>query len=422
MGKRFVTLALLGLLAVATASSNEIRMGRPDRLGMSVARMARIDTLMEREIREGRLAGAVCLLARHGKIAYYKAFGTQDVATGTPMTKDTIFRVYSMTKPITSVGLMMLYEEGLFRLSDPVAWYLPEFKNAVVAVEEIDPDTGKAAFKTVPVRRPIIIRDLLRHTSGISYGPPPDTTLGKMYKEADLFNPDRTLEQMVKRLSDLPLMYQPGTMYEYGFSVDVAGRLIEVLANMPYEQYIKQRILDPLGMNDTAFYVPQGKAIRLAGLYRAGDDGKIGPVPPGDDLAWDFLQPHAMPSPGGGLVSTAADYVRFAQMLLNGGELGNVRLLSPKTVELMTQNHLVDGIDKPWWGPAEFGLGFAIEQDPGTAGQIGSKGTFGWGGAASTRCWIDPKEDMVTLLMVQILGDCPLEDLFKIVAYQAIKE
>lgn len=422
MRKVYTVVALLGLVVVQAASSNEIRAGRPERLGMSPDRMVRIDNLMEREIAEGKLAGAVCLLARHGKVAYFKAFGSQNVAEGTPMSKDTLFRIYSMTKPVTSVGLMMLYEEGLFRLSDPVEWYLPEFKDAVVAVEEAEPDSGDASFKTVPARRPIIVRDLLRHTSGISYGPPENTTLGKLYKEADLFNPERTLEQMVKRLSELPLLYQPGTMYEYGFSVDVAGRLIEVLSGVPYEQFLKERIFDPLDMKDTGFCVPLEKADRLAALYRAGKGGKLENVPSDEALAWDFLEPHAMPSPGGGLVSTAGDYIRFAQMLLNRGELGNIRLLSPKTVELMTQNHLVDGIDTPWWAPSGFGLGFAIEREPGAEGQLGSEGTFGWSGAASTRCWIDPKEDMVLLLMVQILGDCPLEELFKIVAYQTLVE
>lgn len=420
--KRLFAIVLLLSVATPSASPDEIPAGRPERLGMSETRMANINTLIQREIEEGRLAGAVCVIARHGQIAYLNAFGQQDVGKGVPVSEDTIFRIYSMTKPVTSVGLMMLYEQGLFRLSDPLEWYLPEFKDAAVAVEDADPDTGEKTFKTVAARRPIIIRDLLRHTSGISYWPPTDTTLGKLYQEADLFNPERSLEEMVKRLSELPLMYQPGTMYEYGFSVDVAGRLIEVLAGMPYAQFVKERILDPLEMHDTGFHVPKNKAHRLATLYRAEQDGKIGPVPAGEELAWDFLSPHPMPSPGGGLVSTARDYLRFAQMVLNGGALGNVRLLSPKTVELMTQNHLVDGIDKPWWAPAGFGLGFAIEDEPGTEGVIGSEGTFGWSGAASTRCWIDPKEDMVVLLMVQILGDCPLEERFKIVAYQAIVE
>jgi len=415
-------LAMLGLLVAANALSDELRAGRPGRLGMSAERMDRIDALLQRHVDEGRAVGAVGVVARHGRIAYCRAFGNQDGESGTPMRKDSIFRVYSMTKPITSVGLMMLYEEGRFRLKDPVEWYLPEFKDAKVAVEEVDPATGKRTFKTVPARRPIIIRDLLRHTSGISYGPPNDTTLGKMYEEADLFNPERTLQEMVSRLSELPLLYQPGTMYEYGFSVDVAGRLIEVIANKPYEVFLKERVFDPLGMKDTAFYVPETEVGRLAGLYRANGQGKVEPVPSGEGIAWNFLKPPTMPSPGGGLVSTADDYLQFAQMLLNGGKLGKARLLSPKTVELMTQNHLVKGIDKPWWGPSEFGLGFFVEEEPGTAGQIGSKGTFGWSGAASTHCWVDPNEEMITLFMVQILGDTPLPELFKIVAYQTIEE
>ncbi len=411
---------LLGMLVLAAASAEEIRAGRPERLGMASDRLARIDALMEREIDAGRLAGSVCVVARHGKIAYYRAFGKQDLLSDTPAAKDTMFRIYSMTKPITSVALMLLYEEGRFRLSDPVAWYLPEFDHAVVALEDPQGAAASAAFKTVPVNRPIIIRDLLRHTSGISYWPPANTTLAKMYKEADLFNPNRTLEAMVKRLSELPLLYQPGTRFEYGFSVDVVGRLIEVLAGMPYERFVKERVLDPLGMKDTVFWAPEEKAARLAGLYRAREGGKIGPLNSDEELAWDFTKPRAMPSPGGGLVSTAGDYLHFAQMLLSGGALGNVRLLSPKTVELMTQNHLVDGITKSWDAPAGFGLGFGIERDPGAAGVIGSEGTFGWSGAASTRCWIDPKEDMVAILMVQIFGDCPLEELFKIAVYQAI--
>lgn len=420
--KRLVIMFVLAcMVCVVTVSADEIKTAPPQKVGLSAERMERIDGLLQRHVADGKAVGAVGLVARHGKIAYCKAFGNQDAETCVPMTTNTIFRVYSMTKPITSVGLMMLYEEGRFRLQDPLFWYLPEFKDMKVAVEEKDPETGETTFTTVPTRRHIIIRDLLRHTSGISYNPPPETTLGKMYLEANLFTPDQTLEELVNKLSKLPLVYQPGTRYEYGFSVDVIGRLIEVISGQPYEVYMKEQVLDPLGMTDTAFYVPEEKVSRFAQLYQASEDGTLKPVPVGEGLAWPFLKPTAMPSPGGGLVSTARDYLRFAQMLLNGGELDGVRLLSPKTIELMTQDHL-QGIEKPWWGPAEFGLGFYVEQDPGTAGQIGSKGTFGWSGAASTQCWVDPEEDMITLFMIQTLGDCPLTELFKITAYQTIVE
>ncbi len=417
--KRLVCLTVLFCLLVgAVASADEMKMGNPKKLGLSGERMGRIDAMLERNIAEGKAVGAVGVIARHGKIAYLKAFGQQDCDNGPAMGEDTIFRVYSMTKPLTAVGLMMLYEQGLFRLEDPVWWYLPEFKDMKVAVEETDAKTGEKVFTTVPAERAITVRDLLRHTSGIGYGAPPETTLGKMYEEAKLFDPSCTLAEIVKKLSELPLMYHPGKYYEYGFSIDVAGRLIEVLSGKPYDVYMKEHLFDPLGMMDTGFYVPAEKMARFAGLY-CMKENKLEAVPVGEKIAWDFTKPPTMLSPGGGAVSTARDYLKFAQMLLNKGEFNGVQFLSPKTIQLMTEDHLGD-IARPWWAPKELGLVFSIEKEPGTEGKLGSKGTFGWSGAASTQCWVDPSEDMVTLFMVQVLGDCYLPELFKITAYQTI--
>lgn len=403
----------------------------PEAVGLSGSRLARIREVMERHVAEKRIPGAMGLVARRGKIAYQEVFGMADVEAGKPMRLDTIHRIYSMTKPVTSVAVMMLYEEGKFQLNDPVAKYLPEFAKMQVGVEEKDPQTGQMVLKTVPAKRPITIRDLLRHTAGLTYGVFGDTLVDREYRKARILS-NPSLADFVTQLSRIPLLYEPGTRWHYSVSVDVLGRLVEVLSGKPFDQFLQERIFNPLQMNDTAFYVPANKRDRFAKLYSPTRDGKIQPAPicstPQECLAKfpnavpSLHEPPAMPSGGGGLVSTAHDYLRFCQMLLNQGQYDGKRLLGRKTVQLMTSDHLGS---IPGMSPGNgFGLGFAVSKEPGVAGMMGSPGEYNWGGAAGTRFWIDPKEELIGIYMIQILPHTGLEygSEFRVLTYQAIAD
>jgi CubicO group peptidase (beta-lactamase class C family) len=422
MCRRCCVLGVVFLALVSLAvSAEDLAVTAPEEVGLSKERLDRIGRFMRKTVADKRAAGAVALVARHGKIAYCEAFGMQNTETDTPMAKDTIFRIYSMTKPIVTVGVMMLYEEGRFRLGDPIGNYLPELRDMKIAKEKIDSETGEKTLSLVPPKHPITIRDLLRHTAGLPYNLPPDSPAGKMYRDANLFGRNQTLAQLIEALGKRPLSTEPGTVMEYGYSTDVLARLIEVLSGLHLDDYLEQRILRPLGMNDTGFYVPAKKAERFAALYALRPDGVIHPVLARNRLNWDYLKRPTLLSGGGGLVSTAPDYAVFCQMLLNKGELDGLRLLSPKTVELMTQNHLTNGVSSGWLQHIGFGLGFFVEPEPGVMGEIGSKGTYGWSGGANTRFWIDPEEELITVFLVQTFGSpYPPADTFKNLAYQAI--
>lgn len=406
MKRLAVLIALTVVLAAPRAGADPgLPTATPSELGLSQERLDRVSDRIRSDIEEGRAAGVVAIIARHGRVGWFEAHGKQDLDSGTPMRKDTIFRLYSMTKPITSVALMILYEEGHFRMKDPVADYLPEFKDVKVAVEKEDPETGEKTIEEVAPERPMTIRDLLRHTSGLDYGGAPGTPRFKRFQEADLWDPNRTLEDFTKVLAGLPLRHHPGTVWEYGFSTDVAARLVEVFSGMPLDRFIDERICKPLGMVDAGFYVPEEKWNRFAALYRWPKGGTLELMPvEANLLRHDFSKRPVFLSGGGGMVSTAADYLRFSQMLLNRGELDGVRILSPKTVDFMTKNHL-EGLDSGWMAAATFGLGFFVEPKPGVMNEVGSGNTFGWGGAANTRFWIDPKEDLVGIYMVQAFSD-----------------
>ena len=410
----------LTLGAVIPFGDRELPRATPEEVGFSSERLTRIDDFMERHLAANRMAGAVVLIARRGKVAYFEAFGKQDLKAGKPMAKDVIFRIYSMTKPITSVGVMMLYEEGRFGLNDPISKYVPELKDLEVGVEGTDPKTGEPRFTTVASERDMTIRDLLRHTSGLTYGIFGDSAVDKMYVEAEVLNRDGTMADTVEKLSKLPLKHQPGADWTYGMSTDVLGRFIEVISGMGLDEFFEKRIFGPLGMTDTGFYVPPEKKDRLATLYAPNEDRTIRLSDP--ETVQDFQVPPTWISGGGGLVSTTADYFRFCQLLLNGGEFEGVRLLGPRTVGLMTRSHTT-GIDMgPWLPRFRFGLGFLIYPDPGDVGAIVSEGTHAWGGYASTRFWIDPREEIVGLFMVQILPDrgVPFGERLMVLTYQAI--
>jgi CubicO group peptidase (beta-lactamase class C family) len=397
----------------------------PEDVGVSSARLIRIDDFIERHLETHHFAGAVTLVARRGKTVQFKAYGMQDIAAGVPMSKDSIFRIFSMTKPITSVAVMMLFEKGFFLLDDPVSIFLPEFKDLEVGLEEVDTTTGGRVLKTVPAKREVTIRDLLRHTSGLTYGIWGTSLVDKMYLDKGVLKRDGTIQDRVARLGTIPLKHQPGAVWEYSVSTDVLGRLVEVVSGQQFDVFLEERIFTPLRMKDTDFFVPPEKLDRLTVAYTPNDDNTaISPHEPGRTR--DHSKEPTFFSGGGGLVSTAADYLRFAQMLLNGGELDGVRILGPATIELMTRNHLSnisDRGDLDWYGTGlGFGLGFWIGPDRGLSGLAVSKGSFGWGGMAQTTFWVDPQEQLIGIFLTQILPESPLpyRELFKPVVYQAI--
>lgn len=403
----------------------------PETVGLSSNRLAHIRSVMSKHVAEKRIPGASGLIARRGKIAYQETFGMADVEAGKPMRMDTIHRIYSMTKPITSVAVMMLYEEGKFQLNDPVGKYLPEFAKMQVAVEEKDPQTGKPVMKTSPAKRPMTIRDLLRHTAGLTYGVFGDTLVDQQYRKARILG-QANLAEFVTQLSAIPLQYEPGTRWHYSVSVDVLGRLVEVLSGKPFDQFLQERIFAPLEMNDTGFTVPASKKDRLAKLYTLTKEGQLQPSPicatPQEciekfpNAVPSVFQSLGMLSGGGGLTSTAYDYLRFCQMMLNNGQLGGKRLLSRKTVQLISSDNLGT---IPGLGPGTgFGLGFAVSKAPGEAGMMGSPGEYNWGGAAGTRFWIDPQEELIGIFMIQILPHTGLEygSEFRVLTYQSIAD
>ena len=371
------------------------RAERPEDVGLSTERLARLTKITQDHVEAGRLPGAVILLARYGKIAYFESFGHRDRDKGLAMTRDALFRIYSMTKPITSVAVMMLHEEGHFQISDPVSRYLPELAKLKVGSEGTDASTGQKTFEAVDARRQITIQDLLRHTSGFTYGSRGEGPVNRMYRDAKIGSRDNTNAELVTKLGELPLLYQPGTRFEYGVSTDVLGRLVEVVSGKPLGPFFEERIFRPLGMRDSGFFVTPDNLARAAQPWpRPGG----APMTPRFDVA---LRPR-YESGGGGLVSTTEDYLRFCLMLLHGGEWSGVRLLGKKTVEYMTADHLVS-IPVATSGLG-FGLGFQVRRDAGIAGIAGSVGEYGWAGNAGTLFWIDPKEQLIALYMIQV-GD-----------------
>jgi CubicO group peptidase (beta-lactamase class C family) len=422
--KNWLRVCLVLMTLGVSTSAQMLQPAAPEQAGLSKQRLDRIKTAMEKVVAEKRLAGGVGLIVRRGKIAYFETYGMADREAGKPMAKDSIFRIFSMTKAVTAVAVMSLYEEGRFTLTDPVARYLPEFATMTVALEKDDPVTRKRVLShTVPAERPITILDLLRHTSGLDYAGPHDATGELIYQRlglAPIGGAAFPLSEFVKKVAQTPLVHQPGTIWDYGLSIDVLGRLVEVVSGQTLDQFFANRILKPLRMDDTGFFVPVPKASRLAALYNPTPEGTVQRAPDRDQES-PKTKPVTLMG-GAGLLSTAADYTRFATMLLNGGELDGVRILSPKTVSLMRSDVLGDlpragGILAPGYG---FGLTFAVSHGPGATAAIGSKGEYFWGGAAGTTFWIDPEEQMVGVFMMQTMFDMGTGLLFKQLAYQTI--
>jgi CubicO group peptidase (beta-lactamase class C family) len=398
----------------AVSAPRDLAMAKPEDAGMSSERLKRLSAAMQKVIDDKQLAGITTMIARHGRIVHFETFGHQNIETKTPMAKDTIFRIYSMTKPITGVALMMLYEEGKFRLSDPVEKYIPEWKGMKVAS-----GYGSTEPATEPANHPMTIRELMSHTGGLSYGIFSESQVDKMYRDASVLDTDSTLKDMIAKLAKIPLRQQPGTKWHYSISVDVQGYLVEVLSGQPFDQFLQTRLFGPLRMKDTAFWVPEDKAKRFAQVYNYDPDGSL-VAREGFSGGANYLKPPKFHGGGGGLVSTTTDYMRFCQMLLNGGELDGVRILSPTTVKLMASNQLPKAIPEMAPGTG-FGLDFAVVHDPVEAGAY-SVGEYYWGGAAGTWFWIDPVEDLVFVGMIQQFGDKrpDLRPVSKQLTYQAI--
>jgi len=392
---------------------------KPESVGLSSARLERMKTVMQTYVERGQFAGVLTLIARQGQVAHLETFGWQELETRRPVTEDTIFRIYSMSKPITSAAAMMLCERGKLRLWDPVSRYIPEFKD--MQVMACRPDGG---YDLVPARREVTVHDLMTHSGGLSYGGDEHSVLDKLYRDT-LRRIDRkgdTLEKWMQAFvrARLPLAFQPGTDFRYSFSIDVLGYIVQLASGKPFDAFLKEHIFDPLDMPDTAFWVPPEKMDRFAVTYGPAQGGGLKVV---DPLGGDITNPNVAPFGGGGLVSTAPDYFRFGQMLLNGGELEGVRLLGRKTVEWMLQNHLPEGVHPMGEHCNGFGLGGAVLLHPGLSHRPGSAGKFGWGGAANTEWWIDPAEQLNCIIMLQYMPcfTIPIVEDFAQIAYQALE-
>ena len=419
-----LTRPLVLLLFVASLCAEPLAIVQPDTVGLAPDRLARITAAIEHDVAEGNVIGASGLIARRGQIGYFEARGLANREEKTPLRTDSIFRIYSMSKPITSAALMMLHEEGKFSIKDPASKYIPELKGQKVMVESRgfpgDPERGRQ----VPAKRAITVQDLMRHTAGFTYGYFGGSAVDKMYMDASILGTDQTLADMAKKLMSLPLLYHPGEKFHYSIAVDVQGRLVEALSGERFDKFLSRRIFEPLGMKDTGFWVPKEKQARFSELYTPGKKGQ--PLAVADpDRSKRYLEPGTFHSGGGGLVSTAEDYLRFCQMFLNGGTFDGQRLLSRKTVELMTRDHLTDIPEAGRRGGGYgFGLGYAVHVDQARSGSAASLGEYNWGGAAGTKFWIDPEEEMIGVYMVQILPHSGLRygNTFKQLSYQAIAD
>lgn len=430
--RRLSAIILLTLSFSSLALSQSLPVTAPDEVGISTERLDRLSGVMQSYVDADRIAGGAGIIMRNGKVVYHHAFGKADRETGKTMNTDNIFRIASMTKAITSLAVMMLYEEGHFLLDDPISRYIPAFDRKMKVL--VPSNSEDKSYELEPVNQPITIRHLLTHTSGITYGFMGQEHIAQIYKESGisdgLIETEGTIGEMVKKLASLPLIKQPGEAWQYGLSTDVLGYLVEVVSEQPLDEFFRERIFEPLNMHDTYFFIPEDKLHRLASVYTPAEDGgieklsservELGPVL--FSTTYHYKGPETYFSGGAGLVSTTTDYARFLQMLLNGGILDGTRILSPKTIELMTSNQIGDlNIGNPGM---KFGLGFSIDAGPGTSGQIGSPGIYAWGGFFNTTYWVDPVENIVAILMTQQFpnNNVDILDKFRVMTYQAVVE
>lgn len=402
----------------------------PEDAGMSSDRLARIAPIMEDFVKDNRLPGVMTLLKRRGKIVHFGKFGLMDIEAGRPMEEDAIFRIYSMTKPITSVAIMMLLEEGRVGLTDLVSRYIPAFGKTKVYA-----GMGVLGLQLVNQQPEMTLHHLMTHTSGLSYGWYFDSPVEALYRQSKVrpFDRDVSLQEIIESIAEIPLLFQPGTQWRYSIATDVLGHIVQVVSGMPLDTFFKERIFIPLGMDDTDFYVPADKVGRLAQIY--GSEGLFSPQPIPPEAVMgiaDITRPTKSPAGGGGLASTLADYLKFCDCLLANGVYdgggGGGRLISRKTLAWMTANHIPDALMPIFLGPTErdhgFGLGFRVTTDLGKRRRLSSVGEFGWGGAANTYFWIDPAEELIGLMMTQHmpLSPYPVTERFRNMAYQAIAD
>jgi CubicO group peptidase (beta-lactamase class C family) len=426
MMRRFARALVLVALFGSVLTAQQLPTAAPESVGISSERLDRMHKNMQAFVDRHEAGGIVTLVAREGKVVDLQTFGFQDVGARKPMRTDTIFRIASMSKAITTVGVMMLYEEGKLSLTDPVSKFIPSFKNQKVI--SVAPN---GTVTTVPAQRDITIRDLLTHRSGLSYGFANNGPVGDAYRKGGVSDgltvTQGTLAENIDRLAAAPLVQQPGGPWHYGLSTDVLGRVIEVVSGMSFDAYLRERILKPLAMNDTSFDVPDAKWARLAVVYAPDGSGGVRPMKDPETFVNTIMSPDAYYrspkryfSGGAGLTSTISDYARLCQMLLNGGELDGSRLLSPKTVELMRTSHTSD-LPTGGGGPgSNFGLGFRITTDLGATQTLGSPGMYGWGGIYGTSFWIDPTERMLGVMMVQRYPGSTVGGAFQTLTYQAL--
>ena len=411
---RFAIIARVTLASIVLATSTslapqtdhqtvDLTAVKPETVGFSSERLERLHALMQQTVDQKQIAGIVTILARHGKIVDYRTYGDRDMASNAPMTKDAIFRDFSMTKPVTGVAMMILYEEGKWLPSDPIAKYIPEFAHLKV-FKGVDAD-GKMILVD-PDHAPTM-RELMSHTAGFTYGFFGNTPVDKAYRDAKVFD-SKNLQEFIEKIAQIPLLYQPGKGWTYSVSMDIEGYIVEKLSGQSLPDFMREHIYQPLGMKDAGFYVPAEKRSRFVTLYITGPNGElVADSAPG--MANNYTEQPTMPSGGGGMVSTAEDYYRFAQMLGNGGELNGVRILAPSSVKLMASNHVPSELLTGQYGiglqTMRPGLGYgyncAVEFDPPEANLPDGKGTFFWDGAAGTWFWVDPTNDIVFIGMIQ---------------------
>lgn len=419
--KQSILFFLFFLWIAAASQAQELPVAKPEAVGLSSERLQRLSTVFQAYADDKKMAGSVILIARHGKIAYFNAFGKKDIESGAAMQNDAIFRIASQSKALVSTAIMMLQEEGKLLITDPVSKYLPEFKETTVA----EPKEG-GGYNIVKAKRAITIRDLLTHTAGIGYG---GGVAADKWKEADIqgwyfAHRDEPIAATIARLAALPMDAHPGEKYVYGYNTDILGVVVEKASGKPLDEFLTTRIFAPLGMKDTYFYLPDNKTARLATVYSAFADKPLERAPDAGTMASQGAYvkgPRKSFSGGAGLLSTATDYAKFLQMFLNGGTANGKRILSRKTVELMTVSHT----NKINFRAGEgFGLGFSVCQDLGERGTPGSIGEYGWGGAYGSTYWVDPKEDMVVVYFKQLIPSNGLDDQAKLRAliYQAIAD
>lgn len=415
--------SLLAGLAAAQTRARDLAEVKPETVGFSAERLQRLHTMLQQKVEQKEFAGIVTALARHGKLVEFRTYGKRDLASGAPMDADAIFRIYSMSKPVTGVAMMQLYEQGKWSPSDPIAQHIPEFKDLKVYAGT---DAGGKPLLEKPAHAPTM-GELMSHTAGFTYGIFGDTPVDKLYREANLFNCPN-LQEMIGRMAKLPLVYQPGTRWVYSLSVDIQGYIVEKLSGKSLGAYFRDDIFEPLGMKDSGFHVESSKLARVAGMYSGDAAGQL--VAARVDAAAYTKEP-GMPSGGGGLFSTARDYLRFAQMVANGGELGGVRILAPSSVEVMRTNRLPEAMmNSEAFGIGffrinrgfGFGFDFGVFTDPAGIGRSVGKGTYTWDGAAGTWFWIDPTNDVVFVGMIQRMGNrgTDLSTLTQQVVYQAL--